>query len=92
MIDKRYKEVVEELFHINKHYDIVKQHQPTSIEQLAMILAMIRPGKRYLVGKSWEEIEKEVWVKTDEYFFKHSHAIGYALAIAVQLNRIVESS
>ena len=21
---------------------------------------MIRPGKRYLVGKSWEEIEKEV--------------------------------
>lgn len=88
----QHKEVVEELFHINKHYDIIKQHQPTSIEQLAMILAMIRPGKRYLVGKSWEEIEKEVWVKTDEYFFKHSHAIGYALAIAVQLNRIVESS
>ena len=56
-----------------------------------MILAMIRPGKRYLVGKSWEQIEKEVWVKTDEYFFKHSHAIGYALAIVVQLNLICES-
>mgnify|MGYP000213831285 FL=1 len=86
-----HREIVEELFHINKHYEIVKQHQPTSIEQLAMILAMIRPGKRYLVGKSWEQIEKEVWVKTDEYFFKHSHAIGYALAIVVQLNLICES-
>ena len=35
-----------------------------------MILAMIRPGKRHLVGKSWEEIEKEVWIKgdNDTYF------------------------
>ena len=35
-----------------------------------MILAMIRPGKRYLVGNSWEVIEKEVWEKTDDYFFQ----------------------
>ena len=55
-----------------------------------MILAMIRPGKRYLVGKSWEEVEKDVWTKTDDYFFKRSHAIGYATAICVQLNLMVE--
>jgi hypothetical protein len=65
---------------------------PTSIEQLAMILAMIRPGKRYLVGNTWEVIEKEVWEKTDEYFFKKSHAVGYAVAIIVQLNLICEQA
>jgi hypothetical protein len=86
-----HKEIVEQLFHIAKHFEIVKQHQPKNIEQLAMILAMIRPGKRYLVGKDWKDIEKEVWVKTDDYFFKQSHAMGYALAIIVQLNSIVES-
>lgn len=87
-----HKEVVEQLFHISNHYDIVKQHPPTSLEQLAMILAIIRPGKRHLVGKSWEEIEADVWVKPndDSYFFKKSHSYGYALAIIVQLNLICE--
>ena len=60
-----HKEIVEQLFHINNHYEIVTQHLPTNIDQLAMILAMIRPGKRHLVGKSWEEIESQVWVKPD---------------------------
>jgi len=53
---------------------------------------MIRPGKRYLVGKSWQEIEQDVWVKPndDTYFFKKSHSYGYAVAIIVQLNLICE--
>ena len=86
-----HKEIVEQLFHINNHYDIVKQHLPETIEQLAMILAMIRPGKRHLVGKSWEEIEKKVWIKGDNetYSFKKSHAYSYAMAIIVQLNKLV---
>ena len=86
-----HKEIVEQLFHINNHYDIVSKHMPTNIEQLAMILAMIRPGKRYLVGKSWEDIESQVWLKpeNDSYFFKKSHAFSYAMAIIVQLNKIV---
>ena len=85
-----HKEIVEQLFHISNHYDILSQHPPTSIDQLAMILAMIRPGKRYLVGKSWEEIQEQVWTKPDDdvYFFK-KHAYSYAMAIIVQLNKIV---
>jgi hypothetical protein len=88
----QHKEVVEQLFHISNHWDIVKQHTPTNIEQLAMILAIIRPGKRHLVGKSWKEIEDNVWVKPNDgtYFFKKSHSYGYALAIMVQLNSICE--
>ena len=87
-----HKEVVEKLFHISNHYDIVNQHLPTSLEQLAMILAIIRPGKRHLVGKTLEEIEADVWVKPNDnsYFFKKSHSYGYALAIIVQLNNICE--
>ncbi len=86
-----HKEIVEQLFHISNHYDIVSQHLPKNIDQLAMILAMIRPGKRYLVGKTWGEIEDQVWVKPDNntYFFKKSHAYSYAMAIIVQLNKIV---
>ena len=85
-----HEEIVKQLFHISNHYNIIKQHPPKSVEQLAMILAMIRPGKRYLVGNSWEVIEKEVWEKTDDYFFKKSHAIGYAMVIVVQLNLLVD--
>jgi len=85
-----HKEIVDQLFHISKHHDIVKQHLPNSVEDLAMILALIRPGKRHLVGNTWEVISKEVWEQTDGYFFKRSHAIGYATAIIVQLNLILE--
>jgi|TARA_R110000803_G_scaffold209479_1_gene279197 hypothetical protein len=87
-----HQEVVEKLFHINSHFGIVKQHLPTNIDQLAMILAMIRPGKRHLVGKSWEEIEANVWVKPLDniYFFKKSHSYSYAVAIKVQLNLLCE--
>lgn len=87
-----HEEIVEKLFHIGGHWEIVKQHPPKTLDQLAMILAMIRPGKRHLVGKDWKDIEKEVWVKPqgDAYFFKKSHSFGYALAIIVQLNLMVE--
>ena len=88
-----HKEVVEQLFHINNHYDLILQHKPKTVEQLAMILAIIRPGKRHLAGKTWTEIEADVWNKPDgdEYFFKKSHAIAYAITIIVQLNLICES-
>lgn len=86
-----YKEIVEKLFHIHNHYDIVNQLKPKSIEQLAAVLAVIRPAKRHLLNKDWNIINKEVWRKVDDgYSFKKSHAIAYAIAIVVQLNSIVE--
>ena len=71
---------------------MLQDYKPTSIEQLAMILAIIRPGKKHLLGKSFDEIEKTVWVKPEsgEYYFKKAHAIAFATAIVVQLNRICE--
>jgi len=80
------------LFHVNGHGSILRQMQPRSIEQLAAVLAIIRPAKRHLIGKPWNEVLEQVWVKPegDEYYFKKSHAIAYATAIVVQINLICE--
>tara|TARA_Y100000590_G_scaffold453957_1_gene599924 strand:- start:547 stop:1137 length:591 start_codon:yes stop_codon:yes gene_type:complete len=82
--------VVENLFHLNGHYNIVSKLEPKNIEQLAAVLAIIRPAKRGLMYKDWTDILKEVWVKPTDgsYFFKKSHAVAYAHAIVVQLNLI----
>jgi hypothetical protein len=80
------------LFHVNGHGSILRQSKPRSIEQLAAVLAMIRPAKRYLIGKEWTTVMTEVWTKpeNDDYFFKKSHATAYAVAIVVQMNLICE--
>jgi len=81
------------LFHVNGHGSILREMQPTSIEQLAAVLAMIRPAKRHLIGRPWTTIMSEVWTKpeTNDYYFKKSHATAYAAAIVVQMNLICES-
>ena len=86
-----HKEVVSNLFHIHNHYDIVKRMRPQNVEQLAAVLAIIRPAKRYLLGKSWDEVFADVWEKPDNdvYYFKKAHAISYATAIVLQLNMLV---
>ena len=87
-----HKEIVEQLFHIHDHYEIVSKMKPTSIDQLAMVLAIIRPAKRQLLGQPWTVIEEQVWQKPRDgsYYFKKSHAISYAYAITVQLNSLCE--
>ena len=82
--------VVENLFHLNGHFNIVSKLEPKNIEQLAAVLAIIRPAKRGLMYKDWQDIMKEVWVRPTDgsYFFKKSHAVAYAQAIVVQMNLI----
>ena len=81
------KDVVSKLFHISDHHGLVNKLSPTSIDQLAAVLAIIRPGKRHLENSDWDTIKKDVWIKPKQgYFFKKAHAIGYAYVIAVQMN------
>jgi DNA polymerase III alpha subunit len=86
------EEFISLLFHVNGHGQILKTMKPDSVEKLAAVLAVIRPAKRYLIGKDWKEVLSEVWKKptTDEYYFKKSHAIAYATAVVVQMNLICE--
>lgn len=83
---------VKALFHIGDYYKLVKQYKPTSVEHLAMLLAIIRPAKRHLQGCTWEDIAAHVWEKPTDgsYAFKKAHAISYAVAITVQMNLLVE--
>ena len=85
--------VVDQLFHLNGHFNIVNKLEPKTIEQLAAVLAIIRPAKRHLMYKDWLDILKDVWVKPTDgsYFFKKSHAIAYAQAIVVQMNLIAKA-
>ena len=80
------------LFHVNGHHGVLYEMKPTNILQLAAVLAMIRPAKRHLIGKTWDEVNADVWVKPegDEYYFKKAHAVAYAHVIVVQMNLICE--
>lgn len=87
-----YKEFVDQLFHLSGHSELTKKLKPQNIEQLAAVLAIIRPSKRYLANSPWNVIEKEVWVKPTEgqYYFKKSHAIAYASAVVVHMNLLCD--
>jgi hypothetical protein len=87
------KEFVDQLFHLNGHYEVVAKLQPVTLEQLAACLAIIRPAKRYLSDKSWSQILAEVWQKPtdDQYFFKKAHAFSYAGAVIVHMNLLNSS-
>jgi DNA polymerase III alpha subunit len=80
------------LFHVNGHGSILREMKPKTILQLAAVLAMIRPAKRYLIGKDWTTVMNEVWMKptTDEYYFKKSHAHSYAVLVVIHMNLLCE--
>jgi len=84
------KEFCEQIIHIGNHYELVHTLQPNSIPRMAMFLALIRPAKRHLLDKSWEEISKTIWDKPigGSYYFKKAHAISYAMLVALHMNII----
>lgn len=87
------KEFVEKLIHLGNQYDTLrKMPEPVnSIPRLAMFLAVIRPAKRHLIGKTYKEINNTVWEKDHTgYSFKKSHAIAYAQLVVVHMNLLRE--
>jgi len=87
-----HKEFVDQLFHLAGHHLICKKLQPKTIEDLACVLAIVRPAKRNLLNETWGTIRKEVWKKPTDgsYFFKKAHAISYAMVVVVHMNLICE--
>ena len=88
------REFCEKVIHIGGHYDtLLKMEEPVdSIERLAMFLAVMRPAKRHLIGKTWDEVAKTVWDKSTDgsYGFKKSHAHSYSTLVAVHINLLEE--
>lgn len=88
-----HQEFVDQVFHLSGHSEILKKLKPTSVEELAAVLAIIRPAKRHLVKESWETIQKEVWTKPEDgsYYFKKAHAVSYAMACVVHMNLLCDT-
>jgi len=88
-----HQDFVDQVFHVSGHSDLLKQLKPTSVEQLAATLAIIRPAKRHLANEDWKTILEEVWIKptNGEYYFKKAHAMSYAVACVVHMNLICEN-
>ena len=87
-----HEEFSDKLFHVAGHSLTLQQTKPKTVEQLAAVLAMIRPAKRDLIGKTWNEIMESVWVKptNGDYYFKKAHAVSYAVAVVVHMNLLCE--
>jgi hypothetical protein len=82
---------VSRLAHLYNHFGIVTAIKPKSIEDLSIVLALIRPSKKHLALKPRAEIEREIWVNDGSaYAFKKSHAVAYAMSIIVQLQLLIE--
>ena len=89
----KHSEFCSQVFHLSGNEDLVGKLGPSSIEQLAAVLAIIRPSKRYLAKDvDWDRINREVWTKPEDgsYYFKKAHAISYAMACVVHMNLLVE--
>ena len=89
----KHYEFCSQVFHLSGNEDLVKKLGPSSIEQLAAVLAIIRPSKRYLAKDvDWDRINAEVWTKSEDgsYYFKKAHAISYAMACVIHMNLICE--
>jgi len=87
--------VCDQMFHINGYHNLIAKLKPKTIEELAMFLALLRPGKKHLIPicekEGFQAIKNDIWVKTDDaYFFKKAHAVAYAHVIVVQLNLLCE--
>lgn len=85
-------QIVSELPHIANHYDLVAKVSPESIEELADVLALIRPAKKHLVGeylKNPKLVRRNLYKRdpNGKHYFKKSHAISYAMMVVVALNR-----
>ena len=94
--DKLYDpEFCAKLIHIANHYDLLLKmpEAVNTVARLAMFLALIRPGKRHLVGKTWSEVAKTVWdTDTEGYAFKRSHSVAYSHLVVVNMNLLTNFS
>lgn len=85
------KEVLRQLQQLGRHYEIVTRYPPKSIEDLSCLIAIIRPGKKHLIGQDWEFIRSKIWEPDESgYYYKKSHAVAFAISMTVQLKALME--
>lgn len=88
-----HEEHVSKLFQLHRHFSLVSQVKPQSVEELADCIALIRPRKRALLPaylKDKNEARRFIYRQGDDdkSAFRKSHAIAYSLTIVLQLHLI----
>lgn len=82
------------LFQLSKHGDLLADLKPRSMIEVADVMALIRPGKKNLVGfykKEKEACRRLLYAQDDSgYSFKKSHACAYSLVVWLQLHLIAQ--
>lgn len=83
-------EFCSKLIHIGNHYEtLIKMPEAVnSIPRMAMLLAVIRPAKRHLIGRAWKEVAETVWESDPNggYGFKKAHGVAYSHLVCVHMN------
>lgn len=77
---------VRSLVQFGNEAELVARYKPRSVLDLACLVALIRPGKRYLIGEPWSVINKKIWQKEPPErgaMFKKSHSLAYSLLVGV---------
>lgn len=65
--------------------EVVASYRPQSVDDLACLMAIKLPAKKYLIGEKWPKVRECIWLKepSGKPQFKKSHAVSYALAVTV---------
>ena len=84
-----------QLFHISNHGELIAILKPSSIIELAMFLALIRPGKKHLIDRckhsGFNSILAEIWAPSaDGYYLKKSHGVSYAQVVVIHAQLLLE--
>lgn len=87
------QDVVAQLFQIKNHYDLIQKVSPRSVQELADIVALIRPDKRYLLNdylRNKQKVRPMLYRSQDDdkSAFRAGHALAYSVTIVAQLNLI----
>jgi hypothetical protein len=77
-----------QLVHVGNYSDLLQSMRPDSVPRMAAFISIIRPGKAHLQNKDWQHVFRFVWDGDDSrgYTFKKSHAISYAMLVALHMN------
>ncbi len=85
--------VVPKLFQLHRNHTLLARVRPSSVQEVADCIALIRPGKRdylepYLLDR--EKVRPYLYRHDgdDKSSFKRSHAIAYSLTVVLQLHLI----
>lgn len=90
-------DIYDQIFQLGRHYSLVSKIKPTSVEEVADCIALVRPGKRDMAEQyiratkqGRRALRKTLYTKPTDgtYYFKKSHATAYALTVKLQLHLI----